>query len=102
MLLVNDGEAKMLVLYSILNQRMCTDRYRNAAICEASQDLLALFSLHASCKPHNRNPHRFQQGFDTCKVLLREDFSWRHNAGLEAVIHSEQRDHHGHDCFAAA
>src|SRR5438067_1619655 len=99
-LLINNGKAEVLVLHLLFNERMCTNGHRNTAIRETRQYLFAFLAFYAARQERNRDAHWLQQSFDANDVLLRENFRRRHDAGLKAIVHCQQRTHYRNNGFS--
>src|SRR5437870_151864 len=93
MLLVDDGEAKIIERNALVEQRVRSDDNIGSFI--ARNEWEKIFFLTAGGPKRNLDSERIKPAAQHGVMLLGQDLSWRHEGGLEAGFHCEQ---HRCDC----
>ena len=100
-LLVNHGEAQVLELYFVFNQRVRAEDDVDGTVFEARVNAAALGSLGVSGQQGNLHTRVFQVFEDAVVVLDRQNFRGGHDTGLVTVVHRHHRREDGHQRLSA-
>src|SRR5690606_18756150 len=101
-LLVDDYDTEVMKLHRILDHSMCADDDVKRTFFEFLQRLL---SFGAAARPGEESHihwKSFQQRGHCLKMLSRQNFCRRHQAGLEAIVDRQQHAEHGNHGLSAA
>ena len=101
-LLVDDGQAQVLEHHLALDQRVGAHHDLHGPIGQTCVYLLSLRDLGGTCQKGEVDVHVFQLFLKRGKMLCGQDFSGRHQAGLETVVQGQEHHHKGDDGLAAA
>ena len=102
MLFVNDHQTKSLETNRILNDGMSADKDADLAIPQSLQDGRSTFSLDHTRQQFHTNGHILQHRAESFQVLFSQNFRWRHQAPLIAVVHSNEQEQKRHQGLSAS
>ena len=101
-LLVDDGQAQVLENHLAFNQRVGAHHDLHGAISQTRVNLFSLRDFSGTRQQGEVDIHVFQLLLQSGEMLRGQDFRGCHQAGLEAVVQSQEHYHQRHDGLAAA